>query len=163
MSKLLSRIAYLPLIELIGLFVIGGRIGFLNSILWIICATMLGFHLLKTGGMKAMHTEGGDDKLFALREGFDSLCILIAALLLIFPGFVSDIIAMPFLLAPVRTWLFGHSQKHPDSYIHTFTRDSREFREWTYTKTNPPGDANAPLIEGEFKRMDDENDKLPRQ
>jgi len=162
MSKLLSRLAYLPLIELVGLFVIGGRIGFLNSVLWIISAIVFGFHLLKTGGLKAMHTPDGDDKLFALREGFDSLCVLIAALLLIFPGFVSDIIAIPFLLAPCRTWLFGHSQKNPDSYIHTFTRDSREFREWTYTKTNPPGDADAPLIEGEFKRMDDDNDKPPR-
>jgi UPF0716 family protein affecting phage T7 exclusion len=162
MSKLLSRLAYLPLIELIGFFVIGGRIGFFNSVLWIICATAFGFHLLKTGALKAMQSPDGDDNLFALRDGFDSLCILIAALLLIFPGFVSDIIAIPFLAAPVRSWLFGHSQKNPDSYMHTFTRESREFREWTYTKTNPPGDANAPLIDGEFKRMDDENDKLPR-
>lgn len=166
MYKLFAPLSWLPLIELIGFFVIGGKIGFFLSLLWLIGSTMLGFWLLMHGGMLAMARAGEqENELFAAQEAFDSLCLLIAALLLIVPGFISDFIAIPFILAPFRHWLFGRS-KREDSFMRRFTRQSRDFRQWTYTKTRTTGDAAAPApsqtIEGEFRRVDD-TDQLPKQ
>lgn len=161
MYAFLPSLSWLPLIELVGFFVIGGKIGFLWSLLWLMGATMFGFWLLKEGGLKAlMRRPGQENEFFAAQDAFDSLCFMIAALLLIVPGFISDFIAIPFLLAPFRHWLFGHSKKD-GSYMRRFTRDSGGFREWTYTKTTTTSTGEAPrnqtVIDGDFKRIDDKD------
>lgn len=161
MFKFSSPLSLLPLIELIGFFVIGGKIGFFASLLWLILATMLGFWLLMHGGLIALQRGAQDeDGLFKAQDAFDSLCILIAALLLIVPGFISDFIAIPFILAPFRHWLFGRS-RDKDSFMRRFTQQSRGFREWTYTKTGEgkPAPGSNTTIEGDFRRVDD-TDKL---
>ncbi len=153
------------MIELIGFFVIGGNIGFLLSVLWLISATSFGFWLLQQGGMRALSRKADDEnEFFAVQEAFDSLCMMIAALLLIFPGFISDFIAIPFVLAPFRHWLFGYTKNKPDSYMHKFTRQSRNFRQWTYSHTQSTTEAKpaTTTIEGEFKRVDD-TDHISKQ
>ncbi len=160
-----SPLAWLPVIELVGFFVIGGKIGFFLSLLWLMGATMLGFWLLKQGGLKALKRAGEqDNEFFAVEEAFDSLCLMIAALLLLMPGFISDFIAIPFVLAPVRHWLFGRTKANPDSFLHRFTKQSRGFREWTQKQgqgqdKKPPGAST--VIEGEFTVVDD-TERLPK-
>lgn len=162
---ILSPFAWLWIIELLGFIVIGGKIGFFLSLLWLIGATWLGFRLLAWGGMKALEKGAADeDGFFAAQDAFDSLCLMIAAILLLIPGFVSDIVAIPFLVGPFRSWLFSLSRKQ-DSFMRKFTRESRTVREWTYTHTQrqraeqeKPG-ANT-TIEGDFRRVDDPKDQL---
>ncbi|TAL37168.1 MAG: FxsA family protein [Alphaproteobacteria bacterium] len=149
---------FLPLIEIIGFVSIGSRIGILGTLLWMGCSTMLGFHLLSTGGLGAWtRARNRNDDAFLIQDAFDSLCALIAAILLIFPGFISDFIAVPFLLAPFRHWLFGRS-KAEDSFMR------RSYTSWTRTRETGPGGktTSETIIEGEFRRIDD-NPKLPEQ
>jgi UPF0716 protein FxsA len=154
-----APLLFLPLIEIIGFVSIGARIGFFGSLLWLGCSTMLGFHLLSTGGLGAWaRARDRSDDTFMIQDAFDSLCALIAAVLLIFPGFISDFIAVPFLLAPFRHWLFGRS-KAKDSFMR------RSYSSWTSTrKTDADGNSTSSetIIEGEFRRVDD-NPKLPDQ
>lgn len=161
MYMFLSPLAFLPLIEIIGLFVIGGEIGFLWSVIWLVGATMLGFRLLRMSVLVPLPEE--EDGFFAAREAFDSLCLMIAGLLLIFPGFVSDFFAVPFILSPFRHWLFGRA-KDKDSFMRRFTKQSRGFRQWTYahTRRNGESERRETVIEGEFRRVDDEDERLPK-
>jgi UPF0716 protein FxsA len=109
---------FLPVLEVIGFFAVVAHIGFLLSMLWLFGSTMLGMYLLRTGGLTALRrAKEKSDDVFQLEDAFDSLCTLIAALLLIFPGFISDFIAVPFLLAPFRHWLFGRAKTDPDSFM----------------------------------------------
>jgi UPF0716 protein FxsA len=145
---------FLPLIEIIGFVSIGSRLGFFGTMLWLGCSTMLGFHLLRTGGLGAWtRARAKKDDAFVMQSAFDSLCTLIAAILLIFPGFISDFIAVPFLLAPFRHWLFGRS-KAEDSFMR------RSYSSWTSTRQTGPDGKTTTTIEGEFKRVDD-TPKLP--
>ena len=140
---------FLPLIEIIGFLTIGAHIGFIWSLIWLTGSTMLGFYLLRTGGSVAWRrARTKDDDLFAIQDAFDSLCVLIAALLLIFPGFISDFIAVPFLLAPVRHWLFGRAKSDPDSFMR------RGYRSWSETK--PRGTPTQTTIEGEYRKIDEQ-------
>jgi UPF0716 family protein affecting phage T7 exclusion len=150
MYKFFIFLLFLPLLEVIGFFAVVARIGFLPSMLWLFCSTVLGMYLLRTGGLTALRRarEKSDD-VFQLEDAFDSLCTLIAALLLIFPGFISDFIAVPFLLAPFRHWLFGRAKSDPDSFMRT------EYQRWTQREPRGAGAATPTVIEGEFKRMDD--------
>ena len=140
---------FLPLFEIIGFIVIGAHIGFILSLVWLCGSTMLGFYLLRTAGSGALRrARDQGDAVFQLQDAFDSLCLIIAAVLLIFPGFISDFIAIPFLLAPFRHWLFGRAQTNPDSFMR------KGYRSWT--TTGPDGETKTQtIIEGEFRHVDD--------
>jgi UPF0716 protein FxsA len=140
-------ILLLPLIEIAGFVAIGGRMGVFLTMLWLAGATMAGIYLLRLGGSRAWgRARNGNDEFFAIQDAFDSLCLLIAALLLIFPGFISDFIAIPFLISPFRHWLFGHTKRHPDNFVR------RSYTTWTATR---PGAKGETVIEGEFRRIEE--------
>lgn len=157
-----TPLAWLPLIELIVFIMVCGEIGFLTALLWIVLSFMLGMWLLKHSGMKALTGASEDeDAFFAVQDAFDSLCLMFAALLLILPGFISDFMAIPLLLAPVRHWLFRRSKDNPDGFMHKFTKQSHGFRQWTYSKTTAARPGETTIIEGEYTRVDD-NEHLPK-
>ena len=156
MNNIFSLIALLPVLEIIGFVVIGGHIGLGWTLLWLLADTIAGVHLLKLAGSGAMlrPRPGGDDELFQVEDAFDSLCLMIAGLLLLFPGFISDFFALPFLFPPVRHWLFGRSRGNPDSFMRRFTRDTEGFRTWTYTRTTRGDGPGHETIEAEFHRIE---------
>ena len=133
--------AFLPLLEIIGFVTIGGRIGVLNTLLWLAGSTLLGFYLLRTRGLGGLTRarQGRENDIFMFSDLFDDISLLIAALLLIFPGFISDFMAIPFLLAPCRHWMFGFMRDNPDHFARRYTRKT------------------VTIIEGEYKRMEDNN------
>lgn len=157
MYKFFMFLLFLPVLEVIGFFAVVAHIGFLSSMLWLFCSTTLGMYLLQTGGFSTLRRakDNGDD-VFQLEDAFDSLCTLIAALLLIFPGFISDFIAVPFLLAPFRHWLFGRAKSDPDSFMRA------GYQRWSGAGKRGNSPATPTVIEGEFKRMDD-HPQLPEQ
>ncbi len=140
----------LPIAEIIGFIVIGGNIGLGLSLLWLAGATLLGFSLLKKSAL-----PGRMEEVFLLENLFDNMCLVIAGLLLIFPGFVSDFIAVPFLLNPVRHWMFGHAKNNPDSAFRHFTQKGQNYASWYYKETRADGTTQT-TIEGEYKKMDDD-------
>lgn len=87
--------------ELLVIILIAGKIGAWPSIAWLIAAALLGIALIRgqqismLGGIARGMRPHPDD----LREG--SFRVL-AALLLIIPGFLSDALALVFLLPPLR-------------------------------------------------------------
>lgn len=100
---LLVAILAVPLIE-IGLFVVvGGVIGLWATLAWVIASGMIGLWVLRWQGM-----EGTADLRNGLR-GVNPLSplvhrvlILLAGVLLILPGFLTDALGLLLLLPPVR-------------------------------------------------------------
>lgn len=146
----------LPLLEIAGFFFMCGQIGIFPSLLWLWGSSMLGLYLLRHGGSGAWRRrrEQGDD-VFQLQDAFDSLCIMVGALLLIFPGFISDFIALPFLFGPFRHWLFNRVKGDPDSFVRT------SYHSWTKTGPRQTSTTTQTIIEGEFKHIDDKP-QLPK-
>lgn len=159
MINLLSPLTLLPLAEVLGFIFIGGKIGFFATLLWLFFASAAGFYLLTVGGSMALSRAASSDdaEVFGTEGIFASLCMLIAALLLIFPGFISDFIAVPLLIPGLRQWLFQRTQKSPD---HVFRRSYRSFSQMRRTEGTPSGTKTTTVIEGEYRRVDD-TEKLP--
>lgn len=159
MINFLSPLTLLPLAELLGFIFIGGSIGFFATLLWLFFAASAGFYLLSIGGAMAMSqaASADDAEVFGGESIFASLCMLIAALLLIFPGFISDFIAVPLLVPGLRQWLFQRTQKSPD---HVLRRSYRSFSQRRHTRQGTSSTTNTTVIEGEYKRVDD-TEKLP--
>lgn len=101
---LLALFIGIPLIE-IALFVqIGGRIGILWTIVIVIATAIAGTYLLRLQGLAVMNQarrtmEAGGVPVESLIDG---LFLLIAGILLLTPGFLTDFIGFLFFLPPVR-------------------------------------------------------------
>lgn len=138
MNIFFSVLIFLPLIEIAGFVVIGGKIGLGATLLWLIGAGMLGTYILRGQGGVWSRVQTADDDLFVIEGMFDAVCLLAAGLLLIFPGFISDIIALPLLVPQLRRLIFKQLQKNPNGYIRRnarFHRTSRHGGQTSQTST----------------------------
>jgi len=94
----------LPLIELIIFLLAGNIIGITETLIIVIGTGILGAVLLKKQGLKAIRNVQ-----VQLNQGImpgdailDSFCVLIGGLLLLFPGFLTDIVGVIILFPPTR-------------------------------------------------------------
>jgi UPF0716 protein FxsA len=105
---LLALLLLVPLLAEIAMFIVVGRwIGVLATLALFIAIGVIGSLLLKRQGMRALR-----EMQAALARGeppaepvAHAALLVLAALLLIFPGFLSDLMALPLLLPPVRRML----------------------------------------------------------
>lgn len=119
-----------PVMEAIGIFWVADAIGGW-VLLWLLLAAMAGVLLIRMervvwGARLLFSVQSGVHPLAAL---FASGRILLAGGLLVFPGFISDAIALGLLLIPGT---------------------------WTQRKQGPLRPANDDVLEGEFKREPDD-------
>lgn len=123
-----------PVLEAVGIFWLSQRIGWWVFV-WLITAGLAGLTLIRferaAWSMRLLSTLQSGNRLGA--SLFASGRVLIAGVLLLFPGFISDIIAVVLLLLP------GTKLSRPASI---------------------PRAANDEILEGEFRREHDDNGHL---
>jgi len=147
----------LPLLEIIGFIVIGGEIGLGKSLLWLALSTFAGFYLLATMGASTLKKaqKSIEADIYPFEEMFDGFCIVIGSVLLIFPGFISDFLAIPLMLPPVRRLIFWFLKSRHESVLDGFSQKAEGFSSWYSEKKNPLPDST--IIEGEFTVIDKKN------
>lgn len=103
---LLSIIA-LPLVEIAIFIEVADAIGVLPAIAGAIVAGIAGVALWRHQGLQTLlrARQALDRGEMPMAEVFDGLCLLLAGLFLILPGFVSDVVGLVLLLPPVRQLL----------------------------------------------------------
>ncbi|WP_332065308.1 FxsA family protein [Bartonella sp. CB189] len=93
------------LIEIAGFIVVGKKIGVLATLSLVILTTIAGSILLRIQGISLLKNiqhkfiEGHKFKSYIINDTF----IIVSAILLILPGFASDILGILLLIKPVRT------------------------------------------------------------
>ncbi|WP_140537950.1 FxsA family protein [Mesorhizobium sp. B1-1-8] len=104
----------LPLLEIAGFVIVGREVGALATVGLVILSTVAGSLLLRHQGFGVMarvraEMDAGRDPSRELAHG---AMIVLAAILLIIPGFITDIFAILLLLPPVRdlAWRFLKSR-----------------------------------------------------
>lgn len=116
----------------------GGHGGWVLA--WLVFAAMAGVVLIKQARFSLISrlTSALSQGQFSLAAFIDSFRTVLAGLLLIFPGIISDVMAMILLLIPVREPAFMHT--------HNSHGNSRANR--TIQPDHPPGTT----LDGEFRR-----------
>ena len=91
-------------IELTVLIAVGHAIGVLATIALLILASLLGAALLRREGARALRAfvEALRNRQPPHQELFDGVLIAAAGVLIILPGFVSDVLGLLLLLPPTR-------------------------------------------------------------
>ena len=139
MNSIILITILLPIIEIYVLIKIGSQIGAITTILLIFTTAIVGVYYAKHEGLNTLKSG-----FFQLRknetpayEVISGAAIAIGALLLIIPGFVTDIIGF-FLIFPVtRKLIFG--------------KITNKYKNQKEVKKN--------YIDGEFEDIEDDNDK----
>ena len=139
MNSILLIVILVPIIEIYVLIKIGSQIGAITTILLIFTTAIVGVYYAKHEGLNTLKSG-----FFQIRkneaptyEVISGAAIAFGALLLIIPGFVTDIIGFFLIFPPTRKFIFG---KIANKY-----KNRRE------TKKN--------YIDGEFEDIEDDHDR----
>lgn len=136
-----------PLIELWFMIRVGSQLGAITTIFLLIAAGVIGMNLLRQQSLSTLmrvdqRLQTGELPAAEILEGF---ILTLTAVLLIIPGFITDMLAIPLLISPLRRWAVkrfldtGYYKQH---YYQTGT--GREDRAH-----------DADIIDGEFRREDE--------
>ena len=139
MNSILLSIILLPILEIYLLIKIGSQIGALFTILLIFSTAIIGIYYAKYEGLNTLKSgfvslSKNEIPTFEILSG---AAIAFAALLLIIPGFLSDIFGFLIIFPITRKFIFN--------YINT------NFSKKKFKKDN--------FIDGEFEDIEDDNDR----
>ena len=116
MNKILLLIIGIPLIEIYLFIKIGSKIGAFNTISLILITAILGIYYARYEGLNTLKSGMSriiNNKL-PLYEILSGATLAFASLLLIFPGFATDIMGLLLIFPPTRKLLFNLlSKKFP--------------------------------------------------
>ncbi len=136
---------FLPLIEIALFAQVGSEIGALNTVLLCLAAGVAGSLLVQYQGLKTTLSiqQALDRGEMPVQEMFDGICKFMAGILLILPGFFTDMVALLLLIPPVRLWLRHYLTRYFVGEPIIVQRSS----------------ARSDIIEGEFTRVDSDSEE----
>ena len=139
MNTILVSIILIPIIEIYVLIKIGSEIGAITTILLIFSTAIIGIYYAKYEGLNTIKSgfiqlSKNEAPAFEILSG---AAIAFAALLLIVPGFVTDIIGFSLIFPPSRKLIFKNLSK----------------------KFGKKENLKKDYIDGDFEDIEDENDR----
>tara|TARA_B100000989_G_scaffold292835_1_gene269338 strand:+ start:10 stop:435 length:426 start_codon:yes stop_codon:yes gene_type:complete len=139
MNTVLLAVILIPIIEIYLFIKIGSQIGAINTIIFVFITATIGVYYAKYEGLNTLRSGINQiiKKQIPARELVSGAAIAVAAVLLIVPGFATDIFGFLLIIPITRKLIIGKINKK-------FER--------TYTKKND-------YIEGEFEDIEDDNDR----
>lgn len=135
----------LPILEIWTFIEVGDEIGFLATLGLCILSAMIGVVIAKLQGIFTLEAIRQSMKKgeMPLPEIMDGFLLMIAAIALIIPGFITDLIGFALLIPPVRNII-------KQRYGQAFTAGGKMHARYTGRSTTIDQD----VIEGEFERVD---------
>ncbi len=146
MKILFLLFAIMPIVEIALLVQVGGMIGGWNTIAIVIITAALGAFLVKREGLQTLQTAQlkMQRQEMPARELTEGLLLLVAGVLLVTPGFVTDAVGFFLVLPPSRGWLA--SQLSGKLLMKVVTPSPYQ----TQGQWQQPTRGNDDIIEGEF-------------
>ncbi len=155
---LLLAFIIVPIAEIALLVHVGGLIGTWQTIGLVILTAAIGTALFRAQGFRVLMraqdilAQGG----FPAKELFDGICILLAGVLLLTPGFVTDALGLSLLVPGLRIWIgralwqlvgrSGHFEMHMEGGSYNAGQRTSE------------DDVEDGVIEGEFSEVAPESE-----
>ena len=141
MNSILLSIILIPVIEIFLLIKIGSQIGAITTILLIFATAIVGVYYAKYEGLNTLKSgfEQISKNKAPTHEMITGAAIAFAALLLIIPGFATDVIGFLIIFPISRNFLL-------EKFFSKFKNKEKE------TERNS-------FIDGDFEDIEDEDDK----
>ena len=135
----------LPIIEISIFIQVGGFLGTFNTILVIFLTAAVGIYFVRQQGFKTFQkiTAELQDQQIPVQGMFDGLVILIAGILLVTPGFLTDIIGFLGLIPKTRVFLLATVK---NLFFQRYSKAHKQYKK----------DIND-AIDGDFIEIEEEN------
>ena len=117
--KLFLAFTLIPFCEIYLLIKIGNYLGAFNTILIVIVTGFLGAYLAKLQGIKTMMRvrESLNRGELPAEEMLDALLIFVAGIVLLTPGFITDVAGIGILVPNTRSWFKRWLRRKFDEWI----------------------------------------------
>ncbi|MBB4279137.1 FxsA family protein [Rhizobium mongolense] len=159
LAMLPGFVLLLPLAEIAGFVIVGRAVGLLATLGLVVLSVVIGMALLRRQGigiLQRMSTEGRNGVIPG-RELLRPAMLVIASLLLIVPGFISDIIAIALFIPAVRDRAWNYIRRR--FVIVETTRGSTASQSSGFSNQSKPDSKVVDLDEDDYRR--EPNNKSP--
>ena len=153
MRVLFILFAILPIVEIAILVQIGGIIGGWNTIGLVVLTAFVGAYFVKREGLATLQTaqEKMQRNEIPGKEMVDGLMLVIAGILLVTPGVITDVFGLMFALPGTRHLIASQISKHMSMRVVTTT--SNFYQDPSASQYNPFNNhkpQSGDIIEGEY-------------
>ncbi len=161
MARLLLGLAFLalPIVELVLLIKTGQAIGFWPTLGLVVAAAVLGTAIMSRQGITVARRtrEAVATGRPPVGPVLDGAFLLLAGLLLISPGFITDVFALALLIPPVRNkvarWCVRRFAERTHAQAKMYEAKRRAEGGPSGAAPHAEGHVDGPIIEGEFERL----------
>jgi UPF0716 protein FxsA len=147
-SKLLLLVLVgMPVAELTAFVAVAAVIGLLPAFALLVGTSLIGGLVLRFAGgthIDRYRATLGENRIASLQADASGSLILIAGILLLLPGFITDLLGLILLLPPLRHWLGGFILRRIERFAQT-----------------SPGNTVVDLKPGEWRQVPEE--RIPDQ
>ena len=151
----------IPLVEIAAFVVIGERIGVAMTLALILVTALIGTILLRIQGfgiISRIQAEIAHDRLPGA-ELVHGAMILVAGILLLTPGFLTDALGFLLFVPAIRSAIWRAIRARMDFFV---VDDVEPFSRSTFRSSDDRGPI-VDLGEDDYQRRDDEDEPVPRR
>ncbi|MCU7814887.1 MAG: FxsA family protein [Candidatus Thiodiazotropha sp. (ex Lucinoma kastoroae)] len=137
----------IPLVELYFLIKVGSQIGVLQTVFLTLFTAVLGGWMVRSQGFATFSRvrEAMDRSEVPAFDMMEGAVLLVCGLLLLLPGFITDVVGFIFLVPPLRRWLLAAGLQNGG------------IMKPTQQNSEQPQKNETRVIEGEFQREDEKD------
>ncbi|RDV24903.1 FxsA family protein [Alteromonas aestuariivivens] len=158
MRVLFLLFALLPILEIAVLVHVGGIIGGWNTIALVLFTAFIGAFFVRQEGLSTLQSAQRKMQRNEIPGGemLEGLMLVIAGVLLVTPGFITDILGLCLVLPPSRKWIARHAARHMSMRVVTAAQYHQQPSSQGFKRSS---DSN--VIEGEYTdRSGNDNSRL---
>ncbi|MDR6712800.1 UPF0716 protein FxsA [Pseudomonas hunanensis] len=141
-----------PVLELFVFVKVSAAIGFFPALLLIIAGSALGLLVMRVAGLATAlrARESLQRGELPAEDMFHGLMLAVAGILLLIPGFISDVLGLIFLLPFTRKLAARKMRQRAEAQA----MRQRAFQDDPFNARPPEGAQRPNVIEGEYQRRD---------
>jgi UPF0716 protein FxsA len=98
----------LPMAELVVFIVVASEIGFPGALLLALATSLAGGFILRSSGrahMRRMRAAAAGERIAVFQADATGMMVMVAGILLLIPGFITDLAGVLLLVAPLRRFV----------------------------------------------------------
>ena len=157
MGKIFLLFALLPILEITVLITVGEQIGGWNTVAIVVATAFIGAYLVRQQGLSTLLTaqQKMQSGVIPGQEMAEGLLLVISGVLLVTPGFITDVFGLLLCLPLSRPVIAKALLKQLALKVVQVNTQQSAYSQGRYQQNDTPDTAQGDIIEGEYENKDD--------
>ena len=157
MGKIFLLFALLPILEITVLITVGEQIGGWNTVAIVVATAFIGAYLVRQQGLSTLLTaqQKMQSGVIPGQEMAEGLLLVISGVLLVTPGFITDVFGLLLCLPLSRPLIAKALLKQLALKVVQVNTQQSAYSQGRYQQNDTPDTAQGDIIEGEYENKDE--------